>query len=860
VSGVLICQRTTPGHSGLKNGLCHALFLSPCGLLRLSQPKALRQETGWTRVPLTSHRAVMLPLTFNVQDHDRTQVQFRQRVDLVRALVVAVLLTCNFSLQAKMHLATGGVSRCVIVAQPGATAAERYAAEELASILNQATGARFELREMREEAPESAIVIGPGPVTTKLFPEVNLSGFGSDEYAVHMKGGRLVLAGGRPRGTLYAVYRFLQDQLGVRWYAPWFANVPKRLSLTVGTIDILGKPAFEYRDPFWFPAFDGNWAARNGSVSQSARLTEQHGGQITYKGFVHTFYPLVPPDPWFKTHPEWFSLVHGKRVGERAQLCATDPQLRDFIVERVKGWLRESPGANIVSVSQNDHAGACECPRCAAVDEREGSHAGSLLELVNYVAEKIEPEFPKVSVDTLAYQYTRKAPKTLRPRSNVIIRLCSIECNFAQPLDHPSNTLFARDIRDWRRLTDRLYVWDYTTDFSHYLLPFPNWYVLGPNARFFHRHGVVGLFEQGAYQSFSSEMSELRAWVLAQLLWNPYQDDRKLIREFLEAYYGPRPAKSIREYFDLIGKAAQPYYVGIGHPDATPFLRFETLARAEHLWQQAEDAARGSADYLWRVRQARLPLGYMWLSQWVGLRRECRERGKTWPISSSRKAYAAQWLVTVNEPGPAGWAPMSIMRESGQKPADFAAQVNSDPDESLYESPKRCAPAAAPGDLRQDERQNGVSVEDDRAIVFREPDCARPVADSAASDGVAIRMVAGPGGARGAMEIHGGRMPRAFRAGRYEVYFVTRIEQTEGAKADVPAFQMRIHDPLSGKYIADRVVKTSETDAGYRCYSVGTVDLNTYSRLWMGHAHEEAVKVVWFDRAFLVPVRSGARE
>ncbi|MEK7707906.1 MAG: DUF4838 domain-containing protein, partial [Verrucomicrobiota bacterium] len=436
-------------------------------------------------------------------------------------------------------------------------------------------------------------------------------------------------------------------------------------------------------------------AARNGSVSHAARLKEKHGGQVIYKSHGHSFYPLVPPATHFKTHPEWFSLVKGQRVGENAQLCTTDPQLRDFIVEQVKAWLRESPDANIISVSQNDHAGACECPRCAAVDEREASPAGSLLELVNYVAEKIEPEFPNVLVDTFAYQHTRKAPKTLRPRHNVVVRLCSIEGNFAQPLEHPSNALFARDLRDWRRLTDRLYVWDYTTDFSHYLLPFPNYYVLGPNVRFFQRHGVVGLFEQGAHQAFSSEMSELRAWVLAQLLWNPYQDDRKLIREFVAAYYGQPSARYILEHLDLISQAAKPFYVGIGHPDASPYLRFPTLVKSERLWQQAEDVARGNPDHLWRVRQARLPIGYMWLSQWVGLQRECRAAGNLWPINPSRKAYAAQWFATVNEPGPVGWEPMSVMRESGQKPADFAAQVASDPDESLYETPKRRANASA---------------------------------------------------------------------------------------------------------------------------------------------------------------------
>lgn len=766
----------------------------------------------------------------------------------------AITLTMGFApSDAKLEIASNHQARSTIVTQPGATASEQYAARELADTLRQMTGVTLEIRQVSDQAPESAIIIGQGPVATRLFPGIELSKFGSEEYVIRTHGGRLLLAGGHPRGTLYAVYRFLQDQLGVRWYTPWFTHIPKHDSLAVGPLDLRGKPAFEYRDPFWFPAFDGDWAARNGSNSQSARLTEKHGGQVTYKGFVHTFYPLVPPDKYFQPHPEWFSLVNGKRVAKNAQLCTTNPQLRDFIVQRVKEWLRESPGAGIISVSQNDHGGACECPNCAAVDQREGTHAGSMLELVNYVAEKIEPEFPNVQVDTLAYQYTRKAPKTLRPRHNVIIRLCSIECNFAKPLEDPTNASFARDIRDWHRLTNRLYIWDYTTDFSHYLLPFPNYYVLGPNVRFFHDHGVVGLFEQGAYQSFSNEMSEMRAWVLAQLLWNPYQDDRKLITEFLNAYYGQPSAIWIQKYLDLITQEASPYYVGIGHPDASPYLRFPTLVKAERLWQQAEDAARGNADHLWRVRQARLPISYLWLSQWVGLHREAHQFGQPWPINSSRKAYAAQWLATVNEPGPAGWQPMSRMRESGQIPSEFAAQVGSDVAPALCEAPRRHAANKAPSDLPREQQESGIDVQDDQAIIFREPDCARPVADSAASDGVAIRMVAGPGGARGALELYTARLSQTFRSGRYRIYCVARVETAANARPDAPALGLRIFDHLAGKYVADRAVKVSETAPGYRSYLVGTVELNPYSRLWVGHSHDKDIKAVWFDRAFLVP-------
>jgi hypothetical protein len=405
------------------------------------------------------------------------------------------------------------------------------------------------------------------------------------------------------------------------------------------------------------------------------------GGKILYKGFVHTFYPLVPPDKYFKDHPEWYSLINGKRTTDRAQLCLTNPKLRDFVVDRVRQWLRESPEARIISISQNDWHGACQCPDCQAIDEAEGSHAGSLLAFINYVAEKIGPDFPAVAVDTLAYQYTRKAPKNIKPLPNVIVRLCSIECNFGAPLDDPSNATFARDIRDWSRICQRLYVWDYTTDFGHYVQPHPNWFSLGPNVRFFHQHGVKGLFEQGAYQSNGAEMSELRAWVLAQLLWNPNLDDKRLINEFLDGYYGSAAAQHIRDYFALMYDASRGYNLTCYSPPTAPFLKFKTLSQAERLWQQAEQAAQNDPELLRRVRIAHLPVRYVWLAQWTKLREECQKAGEKWPLPTSRKAVTDEWLAVATAAGPKGWTKITHLSEGGLTPQAFVARFATDPPE-----------------------------------------------------------------------------------------------------------------------------------------------------------------------------------
>jgi hypothetical protein len=574
-------------------------------------------------------------------------------------------------------IAENGEARTVIVVDPRATATEMFAARQLASSLQQITGASFEIR-TNTESPARAIMVGPGAAAAASFPQAPWAQLGEEELMIRTEGDRILLAGGRPRGTLYAVSRFLQDACGVRWWTPWASRIPRQPTLRIADMNVRSKPAFEYRDPFWQCALDADWSWRNFCNGQSSHLTPEQGGGINYKYFVHSFYKLVPPDKYFASHPEWFSLVKGRRTDHNAQLCLSNPALRDFVVQQVRQALREAPEARIISVSQNDCFHPCECANCKAIDEAEGSHAGSIIAFVNYIAEKIEPEFPNVAVDTLAYQYTRKPPRTLRPRPNVIVRLCSIECNFRQPLDDPANAAFADDIRGWEQRTDRLYIWDYVTDFAHYLQPFPDWFTLGPNLRFFQAHHVRGVFEEGAAGTYGAEMAEMRAWVLAQLLWNPRQDDRALIREFLDGYYGAA-GQPLARYLELMQKASQGYNLTCYTPSDAPFLRFQPLAQAEALWQEAEHAVADNGELLARVRKGHLAVQCVWLARWNALRQECSRAGATWPFSVTRDELGRQWLATTHGLPGQPWTKVTDVREHGLTPQEFVSKIEAKP-------------------------------------------------------------------------------------------------------------------------------------------------------------------------------------
>ena len=207
--------------------------------------------------------------------------------------------------------------------------------------------------------------------------------------------------------------------------------------------------------------------------------------------------------------------------------------------------------------------------------------------------------------------------KITKPRPNVVVRLCSIECSFSKPLADERNKAFRDDINGWSKICKRLYIWDYTTNFRHYILPHPNLRVLGPNVRFFADHNVKGIFEQGAYTTNGAEMAELRAWVLAKLLWDPTLDGEALIDEFLAGYYGPA-APHIKAYLKSRTTPSRPAATGSGCFEETKakFLSFDTLARGWKHLQAAEQAVADDPDLRFRVQVAQLPAMYTFMMRW----------------------------------------------------------------------------------------------------------------------------------------------------------------------------------------------------------------------------------------------------
>ena len=511
-----------------------------------------------------------------------------------------------------------------VIYDPISPAPVRYAARELCRYLGKIY-------------PVSPLCLEQKPQTEGFFILLELLPDGMNGGAFQWDTDRsgISLSAGTPQGIVYGAYALL-EAMGFRYLAldcEIFPTAP--LSLPLGMHR--ETPAFEVRELFWREAMDGDFAVKLRLNSARSTITEEQGGKAMFYNFSHTFSQLVSPDIWFDSHPEYFSMVNGKRLKIRSQLCLTNPDVMNICADGVKKWARENPAYNIFSVAMNDWYQPCQCPACLQVDQEEGSPAGTMIRFVNKVAEEVEKEFPHVMIHTFAYLYCRKPPKLTKPRRNVIVRLCSIECCFSHPIERcgcqtdginvqggvshsfhcekGEENSFLRDLKGWSEICDNLYIWDYTTNYANYLLPFPNLQVLSENLRMFRRFGVRGVFEQGNFSlGRSSALGELKIYLLGKLLWDPDQAVESLTADFVQGYYGSAAIPMAR-YVDLWRNACGPDdHAGIyDAPDAS-YLTDEILRKADTFLEEALALAR-EEPYRSRVEREALSVRYAHLTR-----------------------------------------------------------------------------------------------------------------------------------------------------------------------------------------------------------------------------------------------------
>ena len=570
-------------------------------------------------------------------------IPMKKRDFLMKAVLVLLLLTASITAQAKNRLFQNGKSSYRIVVSEQASPSEKKAAEELQSYIEQISGARLPITN-DENAKGRKIFVGfnakVAKITGETTPEAHDEGF-----TCRTVGKDLLIYGGAQRGTMYGVFYFLENELGVRWLTPKCTIVPKADSYTLSKLEKREQPALTLRYVGYHAVENApEWSAHNLENMKWTPKINEYGNIEAYWN-AHTMGQLLPAHEFFESHPEYFSLRDGKRI-PNGQLCLSNPEVLEICKTRLANTMRTQKDYYIYSLSQNDNFSYCQCDKCTALSAQYGGQSGILIWFVNQVADAVKDEFPGKYVGTFAYQYTRQPPKGIAPRENVVIRLCSIECCFAHPLTAgcPQNQAFMNDLKQWSELAPHLFIWDYIVDYAQYIAPWPNFQVLGPNIETFRQHKAIGIYEESQYQSNGAEFEEMKTWCTAKLLWNPKQDVDSLVNIFIDGYYG-KAAPMVLDYYRLCQSLVRPdVHFGIYIRENHEIYNDDFIRKAFALLDQARQNAENE-EIANRVERVRMQPLYLYCKRH---RDKSKQDGKWDELRSLMLKYKARPEETVS--------------------------------------------------------------------------------------------------------------------------------------------------------------------------------------------------------------------
>ncbi len=448
-----------------------------------------------------------------------------------------------------------------------------------------------------------------------------------DAWKIRSVSDGVELSGGGERGVLYAVYHYLEDVCGVMWFSPFEEDVPKKEKLPTSNLDYAGSPAFEWRCIHYSienkeDSFTSKMRLNSG---HDYRIPVKYGEPVIFGGpyFVHTHGLFMPSEKYFKDYPEWYAMIDGKRFAGKgsgmnaSQLCLSNKAMRREFIRRVKEQIvkdRRMAEINrvrppfIYSLTQNDNQKYCRCPECCAFYEYEGSPSGLLIDFTNEVATEIGKEYPDIEFITLAYQFTERTPKHIRPVSNIIICLTDTVSNTLIPLTEKENLYFFNLLREWSKIASKLCIWDYAITYRNPSeLPYASEFAYPYDLNLFRVHNVKHIFTE-LEQSLIGDVRDYKFYLRAKLTENPNADFDKLRTEFANRFYGPA-GKFFLEYRDLLRKRQQekkPYIAMYPNIYAFTHLDIDTLVQAFQMFDEGEKLLQGDDVRLRRWRHARL--------------------------------------------------------------------------------------------------------------------------------------------------------------------------------------------------------------------------------------------------------------
>ena len=540
------------------------------------------------------------------------------------------LSVCATAQCADLVLVNDGEPRARIVVRVDADKKETVAAEELQTYVKRMTGAELPVS-TDATAPGPRVFIGP--VDESKLKALRMDEVKWDGFVIKRDGDVLWLVGKWPVGTLNAVYGFLEDVCGVRWYLPtrMGENTPQRRTLTVGDLDLVSNPRFPCRRNH---GIDSSVKIEGSLWQQRIRITS-HSLDVPFNRYSHNLYGILPNTKYDRLHPEYFPLVRGRRkVGMegRARFSSWQPCMSHDEVVRTavtfgRKWLASRPRTNFFSVGMNDGRGFCECPQCEALDvpgetfRRRPMVSDRYFNFVKQIADPIAESHPDRYVSCIAYSVVESLPKRVDLPDNVLVVITQDVCQWHDPEYRKTDMEFAAA---WAKAAGAFGTYDYTA--LSWLMPRVYPHLMAESIKFYDRIGAVAITNE-AWPTWWYCGPQL--YLRAKLMWDPTLDTDAVLDAYYRGFYGPawQPMKSLYDVFERCTTKPRPgkWFEGLSNViDQMKPWEPRDVAECRRLLARARQLTAGKTPYEERVALtakgfafADLMLEEYWLGQHV---------------------------------------------------------------------------------------------------------------------------------------------------------------------------------------------------------------------------------------------------
>ena len=473
-----------------------------------------------------------------------------------------------------------GHLQVVIVVPANPDPCETTAAQELADYLARISGDRTQIIPSDKVSPEvPSIHVGrTGLLELPAHPSAE------DIVLMQRMGPHVFLCGTTPYSTRMAVYRFLQEEGGVRWFMPGELgeHVPLRKNWEVDVLDKRASPSFLSRN-------------LSGLATEVERTWAECNGLHVLFEMGHNLHRVFPPE-LFGRHPDFFPMVNGQRRPPPArgrgawQPCFANGAVAEYAAQRAAESLKEHPERTSFSLAINDHLQLCECPECRAlVSPQRFRGMPDASDLVFTFVNRAAAACTNCMFTAYAYLWCENAP-SFNLLSNVAVYLTADRSFWHDPA-------FRKEDEDLiRRWTERchwvgLYDYFYGTP---YAIPRVFTTSMVESMKFAASVGVKG-FHAELYPFWA--LDGPKAWLASQLMWDAGQDAAALLDDYYRTFYG-EAAEPMRAFFEFCeshwrGQAGRTEWLK-GYKSWQQFELFPAGARVEAraMLDRAAQAAR----------------------------------------------------------------------------------------------------------------------------------------------------------------------------------------------------------------------------------------------------------------------------